>query len=124
MLRLAFETAASWTSPRSLARLLAAGARRRVPVLGEPIRDFRRARRGVPAGRGAGRAPPRLPPRGRAQPGAGGVPRSVAMKTTGYRTEAVYRRYTIASDADLRDTARRLGTFLDTLRGARLKRAL
>jgi integrase len=29
------------------------------------------------------------------------IPRSVAMKITGHRTEAVYRRYAIVSDADL-----------------------
>lgn len=50
-----------------------------------------------------------------------GVPRSVAMKTTGHRTEAVYRRYTITSDADMREAAARLGTFPGTPRGVRLK---
>jgi integrase len=39
-----------------------------------------------------------------------GVPRSVAMKITGHRTEAVYRRYAIVSDADLREAARRMGS--------------
>jgi len=44
-----------------------------------------------------------------------GVPRSHAMKVTGHKTEAVYRRYAIVSDADLRDVARRLaGTFTGT----------
>jgi integrase len=38
-----------------------------------------------------------------------GVPRSVATKITGHRTESVYRRYAIVSDADLRDAAARLG---------------
>lgn len=33
------------------------------------------------------------------------VPRSVAMKITGHRTEAVYRRYAIVSDADLREAS-------------------
>ena len=37
-----------------------------------------------------------------------GVPRSVAMKITGHRTESIYRRYAIVSDADLQDATRRL----------------
>jgi integrase len=37
-----------------------------------------------------------------------GVPRSVAMKITGHRTEAVYRRYAIVSDADLQEATLRL----------------
>ena len=37
-----------------------------------------------------------------------GVPRSVAMKLTGHRTEAVYRRYAIVSDADLQAASRKL----------------
>lgn len=37
-----------------------------------------------------------------------GVPRSVATKLTGHKTESIYRRYAIVSDADLRDAARRL----------------
>jgi integrase len=37
-----------------------------------------------------------------------GVPRSVATKLTGHKTEAVYRRYAIVSDADLREAALRL----------------
>jgi len=48
-----------------------------------------------------------------------GVPRSVAMKITGHKTEAVYQRYAIVSDADLQDAARRLaGTFTGTIRVA------
>jgi len=48
-----------------------------------------------------------------------GVPRSTAMKMTGHKTESVYRRYAIVSDADLQDAARRLsmGTQSGTLAG-------
>lgn len=35
-----------------------------------------------------------------------GVPRSVAMKLSGHRTESVYRRYAIVSEADLRGVAK------------------
>ena len=37
-----------------------------------------------------------------------GVPRSVAMKLTGHKTENVYRRYAIVSEADLDSAAVRL----------------
>lgn len=37
-----------------------------------------------------------------------GVPRSVAMKLTGHRTESVYRRYAIADERDLRVAVERL----------------
>jgi Phage integrase family len=36
------------------------------------------------------------------------VPRSIAMKLTGHRTESVYRRYAIVSDADLQAASERL----------------
>ena len=38
-----------------------------------------------------------------------GVPRSVAMKLTGHKTESVYRRYTIVSETDVADAVRKLG---------------
>lgn len=37
-----------------------------------------------------------------------GLSRSVAMRLTGHKTEAVYRRYAITSEADLREGVRRL----------------
>ncbi len=37
-----------------------------------------------------------------------GVPRSVAMKLTGHKTESVYRRYAIADDRDLKVAVERL----------------
>ena len=50
-----------------------------------------------------------------------GVPRSVATKITGPKTESVYRRYAIVADADLQDAARKLsvGTLSGTLEGVR-----
>ena len=37
-----------------------------------------------------------------------GVPRSVAMKISGHRTDSVYRRYAIVSDADIADAGKKL----------------
>jgi len=50
-----------------------------------------------------------------------GVARSVAMKITGHKTESVYRRYAIVSDADLQEAARKLaGTIPGTMTHASL----
>jgi integrase len=45
------------------------------------------------------------------------VPRSVAMKITGHKTENIYRRYAIASEGDLKEASARL----DSLAGAEAK---
>lgn len=44
-----------------------------------------------------------------------GVPRSVAMKLTGHRTESVYRRYAIVSEADLAEGVAKLSRLHQTL---------
>lgn len=41
------------------------------------------------------------------------MPRSVAMKLTGHKTESVYRRYAIVSEADLSDGVRKLAALRD-----------
>lgn len=41
-----------------------------------------------------------------------GVPRSVAMKLTGHKTESVYRRYAIVADADLRSGVEKLAGYI------------
>ena len=46
-----------------------------------------------------------------------GVARSVAMKITGHKTESVYRRYAIVSDADLREAALKLASTHDAVQG-------
>jgi hypothetical protein len=52
------------------------------------------------------------------------VPRSVATKITGHRTESVFRRYAIVSDADLREAARKLtGTIPGTVAHSEIDRA-
>jgi hypothetical protein len=40
------------------------------------------------------------------------VPQSVAMKISGHRTAAIFRRYDITSEADLREAVRRTQAYL------------
>jgi integrase len=79
------------------------------PHRGEPRRGFRKA--WATACRAAG-VPGRIPHDFRRTAvrnlERSGVPRSVAMKITGHKTESVYRRYAIVSDADLQEASRRL----------------
>lgn len=41
-----------------------------------------------------------------------GVPRSIAMKISGHKTEAIYRRYDIVSERDLREAAQKMERYL------------
>ena len=43
-----------------------------------------------------------------------GISRSVAMKLTGHKTEAVYRRYAIVAENDLREAGAKLAAELGT----------
>jgi integrase len=44
-----------------------------------------------------------------------GVPRTVAMKISGHRTEAVFNRYSIDTDDDIREAVLKTAAYVDTL---------
>jgi len=46
-----------------------------------------------------------------------GVPRSIAMKITGHRTEAIYRRYAIVNEADMAEGLGKLAGYLERRAG-------
>jgi hypothetical protein len=50
-----------------------------------------------------------------------GLSRSVAMQLTGHKTESVYRRYAITSEADLREGIDRLNGVTTAGRGEGMK---
>ena len=62
----------------------------------------------LPAGRGAERIPHDFRRTAVRNLERAGVPRSVAMKLTGHKTEAVYRRYAIVCEADLTEGLKKL----------------
>jgi integrase len=76
---------------------------------GKPIKDFRKAwqtacaKAGVP-----GRIPHDFRRTAVRNLERAGVPRSVAMKMVGHKTEAIYRRYAIVVEADLKRAAEQL----------------
>ncbi len=44
-----------------------------------------------------------------------GVPQSVAMAISGHRTAAVFRRYDITSEQDLRDAVKKVTAYVESL---------
>jgi integrase len=86
---------------------------------GRPIRDFRAAwRRACRAAGCPGRIPHDFRRTAVRNLERAGVSRSAAMKMTGHKTESVYRRYAIVSEADLHEAARKLAA-LDEAAGSR-----
>jgi hypothetical protein len=47
------------------------------------------------------------------------VPRSTAMKLSGHKTEAIYRRYAIVSESDLREGTKKIAANMKAEAGAR-----
>src|ERR1041384_8036907 len=76
---------------------------------GKRIRNFRKAWENACVAAGfPGRIPHDLRRSAVRNMERAGLSRSVAMQLTGHKTEAVYRRYAITSEADLREGVDRL----------------
>ena len=85
---------------------------------GKRIRNFRKAWESACAAAGfPGRIPHDLRRSAVRNMERRGLSRSVAMQLTGHKTEAVYRRYAITSEADLREGVDRLNGLAGTKRG-------
>jgi hypothetical protein len=78
---------------------------------------------GVWPGGGAAKLPERIPYDFRRtavrNQGRAGVPRSVAMKLTGHKTESVYRRYSIVAERDLAEGPAKLAALRPRTASAR-----
>jgi integrase len=82
---------------------------------GRPIKDFREAwERACEKAKLARRIPHDFRRSAVRNLERAGVPRSVAMKLTGHKTEAVYRRYAIVSESDLREGVAKLARSMTT----------
>ncbi|HYS18212.1 MAG TPA: tyrosine-type recombinase/integrase [Candidatus Binatia bacterium] len=78
---------------------------------GKPIKDYRSAWQNACEAAGLpGRIPHDFRRTAVRNLERAGVSRSVAMKLTGHKTEAVYRRYAIVSEQDLHEAAAKLAT--------------
>ncbi len=85
---------------------------------GKRIKDFRGAWKTAAAAAGSlGRIPHDLRRSAVRNMERAGLSRSVAMQLTGHKTEAVYRRYAITSEGDLREGVERLNEATGTKRG-------
>ena len=85
---------------------------------GRPIRDlYKRWREACQAAKASGRLIHDLRRTAVRNLERAGVPRSVAMKLTGHKTEAVYRRYAIVAKQDLTEGVSKLARLHELFEG-------